>query len=300
VLAARLTARGLTRDLGTAPSRGGRRPSLMEFNARHGFVAGIDLGPTCTRLAIADLRGDRLAHRIILTPSEQSPPTAIRKIAASVRDLMSEANAPPGRLLVVGAGAPGVVDLARGVVVLAPNLKGWSEVPMREGLQQEHAVSRSGASSRYRVSPSRSASTRRSEPSLAASKWDAASAAAPVWRSARARWSWILRARGSWSPVASGSARRRDAIASAGRPTASWMPEMMQRHRGGGQTCGGLERRERLLLMARKGSTEGLRCMRRRCRAGKGRYFFGRATTTAPASLASAFVPAGNPFCCRM
>ena len=56
-----LTARGLTRDLGTAPSRGGRRPALMEFNARYGFVAGIDLGPTRTRLAIADLRGNRLA-----------------------------------------------------------------------------------------------------------------------------------------------------------------------------------------------------------------------------------------------
>jgi len=52
-LTSQLTASGLTRDLGTAPSRGGRRPALMEFNARHGFVAGVDLGPTRTRLAIA-------------------------------------------------------------------------------------------------------------------------------------------------------------------------------------------------------------------------------------------------------
>ena len=37
-LSSHLIARGLTRDLGTAPSRGGRRPVLMEFNARHGFV----------------------------------------------------------------------------------------------------------------------------------------------------------------------------------------------------------------------------------------------------------------------
>lgn len=135
-LSAHLTASGLMRDLGTGPSRGGRRPSLMEFNARHGFVAGIDLGPTRTRLAIGDLRGDRLAHRIIPTPSEAAPAAALRTIADAVRDLMSEAGVPSHRLLAVGAGAPGVVDLDRGVVVLAPNLKEWSAVPMRDCLEQ--------------------------------------------------------------------------------------------------------------------------------------------------------------------
>lgn len=136
VLASQLTARGLTSDLGTAPSRGGRRPSLMEFNARYGFVAGIDLGPTRTRLAIADLRGDRLAHRIIPTPSTLTPAAALTEIAAAVRHLMAEADVPPDRLLSVVAGAPGVVDLDRGIVVLAPNLKGWSAIPMRDCLEQ--------------------------------------------------------------------------------------------------------------------------------------------------------------------
>src|SRR5215203_2743052 len=41
-----LIREGVLKDLGPAPSRGGRRPGLVEFNARHGFVAGIDLGPT--------------------------------------------------------------------------------------------------------------------------------------------------------------------------------------------------------------------------------------------------------------
>ena len=136
-LASRLTACGLMTDLGTGPSRGGRRPSLMTFNARHGFVAGVDVGPTRTRLAIADLRGDRLAHRIIPTPSEVAPQAALRKIAESVRELISEAGVPPRRLLAVGAGAPGVVDLNHGTVVLAPNLEGWSDVPMRDCLQRE-------------------------------------------------------------------------------------------------------------------------------------------------------------------
>ena len=60
-LATSLIRAGLLTDLGSGPSRGGRRPGHMEFNRRHGFVAAIDLGPTRTRLAVADLRGELLA-----------------------------------------------------------------------------------------------------------------------------------------------------------------------------------------------------------------------------------------------
>src|SRR3954464_10762729 len=63
-----LIQEGVLKDLGTAPSRGGRRPGLMEFNSQHGFVAGIDLGPTRTRLAVGDMRGEQLAMRIVSTP----------------------------------------------------------------------------------------------------------------------------------------------------------------------------------------------------------------------------------------
>src|SRR5688572_2901574 len=131
-----LASLGLTRDVGVGPSRGGRRPALMEFNARHGFVAGVDIGPTRTRLAVADLRGDRLAHRIMATPLDVPPPQSLRRLAAAVRELMTEAGAPPDRLLCVAAGAPGPVDTQEGVVVLAPNLEGWSVVPMRSTLER--------------------------------------------------------------------------------------------------------------------------------------------------------------------
>lgn len=131
-LATHLIQSGLVTDLGTGPSSGGRRPSFMEFNARHGFVAGIDLGPTKTRLAVADLRGERLAHRVMSTPPGLGPSALLARLAGAVRALLREAHVPPGRLLAVGAGAPGAVDRDQGVVALAPNLKGWSQVPMRD------------------------------------------------------------------------------------------------------------------------------------------------------------------------
>jgi predicted NBD/HSP70 family sugar kinase len=139
-IACHLIQVGLLTDLGTGPSRGGRRPGRMEFNARHRVVAGIDLGPTRTRLALADLRGEVLVHRVLATPPEDQPADLLRTVARAVQTLMSEAGIQPARLIAVGAGAPGIVNRSRGMVVeLAPNLKGWSDVPMgailREALE---------------------------------------------------------------------------------------------------------------------------------------------------------------------
>ena len=130
-LASQLIRGGLVRDLGVGPSRGGRRPMFMEFNARHGFVVGIDLGPRQTRLAIADLSGAPVARRVMPTPQEHTPAALLARLAMEVRVLMREAHVRPNRLLAVGASAPGAVDRERGMVVaLAPDLDGWSKVPM--------------------------------------------------------------------------------------------------------------------------------------------------------------------------
>ena len=130
-LAAHLISAGLITDLGAGPSRGGRRPSVMEFNARHGFVAGIDLGPTRTRLAIADLRAETVAHHIVPTPSTLSPEGLLTSMATELRALACSAGVQYERIVVVTAGAPGPVNLETGVVSLAPNLPGWRDVPLR-------------------------------------------------------------------------------------------------------------------------------------------------------------------------
>src|SRR5574338_340020 len=125
----------LLHDLGMGPSRGGRRPSLMEFNARYGFAAAVDIGPTRTRLSVADLRHQQLAGRVINTPSGVTPREMLDQIACGLRTLMDERGIPAERLLAVGAGAPGVVNEDTGVVVVAPNLQDWHDVPMRDILQ---------------------------------------------------------------------------------------------------------------------------------------------------------------------
>jgi len=140
-LVSHLIRKGLVRDLGPGPSRGGRRPFFMEFNARYGFVVGVALGPIRTQLAIADLRGERLAHQVTPTPDDLEPRALLAHVAGGVRALLRKEGVPQDRVLALGAGAPGVVDRRRGTVVaLAPNLKGWSNVPMATILRKALGV----------------------------------------------------------------------------------------------------------------------------------------------------------------
>jgi predicted NBD/HSP70 family sugar kinase len=134
-LASHLIRAGLITDLGSGPSRGGRRPGVMEFNARHRYVAGIDIGPTRTRLAIADLRAEVIVHRIVPTPTTLPPEGLLKSLVATLRAMGSEAGVPCERILVVTAGAPGPVNIETGAVVLAPNLAGWRNVPLRSILE---------------------------------------------------------------------------------------------------------------------------------------------------------------------
>jgi predicted NBD/HSP70 family sugar kinase len=130
-LATSLIRTGLLTDLGSGPSRGGRRPGHMEFNGRYGFIAAIDLGPTRTRLALADLRGELLLRRVVSTPADKEPRALLNAVASETRALLCAADVPASRLLAVCAGAPGAVDPASGAIVApAPNLPGWERVPV--------------------------------------------------------------------------------------------------------------------------------------------------------------------------
>jgi predicted NBD/HSP70 family sugar kinase len=89
---------------------------------------------------VADLRGEMLAHDVVPTPLRLPPERLLARLAEALRKLMRDAHLPSERLVAVGAGAPGAVAWDTGVVTFAPNLGGWTHVPMRGVLERELGV----------------------------------------------------------------------------------------------------------------------------------------------------------------
>src|SRR3982074_2745495 len=89
------------------------------------MIAGIDLGGSLLRVAIAHSDGRILATRRTPQPALRTPRTVTHWAAEQITRL---SNGDPLRS--VGIGAPGPIDPRRGVLVNPPNLPGWTDVPL--------------------------------------------------------------------------------------------------------------------------------------------------------------------------
>jgi len=97
---------------------------------------GVDLGGTNLKLGLVSAEGELLLRHSAATEADRGPDLVLARIADAVRALCEAAPIGIADVSAVGLGAPGPVDWKAGVVVFAPNLSGWRDVPARDRLHQ--------------------------------------------------------------------------------------------------------------------------------------------------------------------
>ena len=135
-----LERKKLVTRLGLGSSNGGRRPDMIAFNSSRGVVAGVDLGGSTVRLAFADLDGKIQGRWSISTRGHRTPERIVEVIESGLLNILEQAQVPKSKLLAVGLGAPGITDVQAGIVVSAPHLSGWQNVPLRDLLESKLQV----------------------------------------------------------------------------------------------------------------------------------------------------------------
>lgn len=120
-LAAELLASGLVVETGLAQSEGGRRPVLLAFNDRAGFVVGMDVGGTTARACLATLQGEPLVTLREKTAGS-SPSSLTAQLRGLTEALCAQAQVLRSHVLGVAIGTPGAVDPGSNRVRYAPNL----------------------------------------------------------------------------------------------------------------------------------------------------------------------------------
>lgn len=85
---------------------------------------GIDIGGTSIKAGVLDGDSSLIALRSYPTEADKSPDTVQRNIKRVIQKYLAEFP----DITSVGVGVPGVVD-KEGTVILAPNLKGWTNIP---------------------------------------------------------------------------------------------------------------------------------------------------------------------------
>jgi glucokinase len=93
------------------------------------YAIGVDLGGTEIRAGLVSIDGALIAHDQTFTAAEKGPTAVIDQIEALVRRVSTEV--PAGEILGIGVGSPGPLDPFEGIVLRAPTLRGWIDVPLR-------------------------------------------------------------------------------------------------------------------------------------------------------------------------
>jgi glucokinase len=104
------------------------------------YVIGVDIGGTSLRLALANGTGEILGRWSASTTGTADAAMVLDLIREGVDALLREASLPPESLRAIAAGAPGVTDVDKGVVIATSYLMGWRDVPLRQMLEAEFGV----------------------------------------------------------------------------------------------------------------------------------------------------------------
>jgi glucokinase len=100
------------------------------------LAIGIDLGGTNIKGGVLDRAGRLLRRDSIETEGERGREHVIGRVVGLIESLAAASGTPRTDFAGVGLGAPGPMSHKAGVIHAAPNLPGWSSVPIRDILAQ--------------------------------------------------------------------------------------------------------------------------------------------------------------------
>jgi glucokinase len=119
----------------TTQSKTSKKPSKKTSSQK--IVVGVDIGGTKVALIACDMKtGDELARDTFSTPDEAKPLALLDQVGEEIDKLVSQVDCTTANIGALGVAVPGPVDVEDGRVILAGNLPGWRDVPLRDTLRR--------------------------------------------------------------------------------------------------------------------------------------------------------------------
>ncbi len=99
-------------------------------------VVAVDLGGTNVRAALYTEDGKLLSHCILPTLAHEGLEPTLGRIFAAIEEVIKGHERP----MAIGVGAPGPLDPWKGVILSAPNLPGWENIPLADILSERFGI----------------------------------------------------------------------------------------------------------------------------------------------------------------
>lgn len=128
VIVNELMGLGILREVGHGKSSGGRRPVMLELNARAGYIFAVRLQRGEFAAALLDLAGGVLEKQFKRLDTS-SPETVAEAVEQAFRTITRSVGVSSGDVLWCGVASPGLIDSSCGMLERSYNLQ-WDHVPL--------------------------------------------------------------------------------------------------------------------------------------------------------------------------
>ena len=101
------------------------------------IAIGVDLGGTNIVTAIVNYQGKIVNHLKVPTLAERGKEATIERIIETIHKNIIQSTIALDNIIGIGIGAPGPLNVKKGIINFAPNLPGWEDVPLKKILEDE-------------------------------------------------------------------------------------------------------------------------------------------------------------------
>jgi len=101
------------------------------------IAIGVDLGGTNIVSAIVNYQGKIVNRLKVPTLAERGKEATIERIIETIHENIIQSTIALDNIIGIGIGAPGPLNVKKGIINFAPNLPGWEGVPLKKILEDE-------------------------------------------------------------------------------------------------------------------------------------------------------------------
>jgi len=123
--------------VGSSTKRGGRKPVLLKFNQKAGYVIGIEFKRSIARVALIDLNTKIYEFTVVDFEEGCSIESILEDIIIIIEEYQKLNWVKKSRLIGIGVAVPGLIDYEKGCIKVSDTLKNWVGVPIKEIIENK-------------------------------------------------------------------------------------------------------------------------------------------------------------------
>ncbi len=122
---------GIVIETGLVESDGGRPRTMLGMNPEYGYLVGVDIGETRTRVGLFDLTMTERARAEypLDAAASRDVDVIVGQVVSGLHAVLADGGIGPDAVLGVGIGAPGIIEQGPEVLVHGQTY-GWDGVPL--------------------------------------------------------------------------------------------------------------------------------------------------------------------------